>query len=426
MTKVVIILGKINRKSGGSASALDLIETMHSLDIDCGIAVQHYERVIENKFDQFFGKTKSSKTNLPLNIIYPIPTDFLGNTNRKRNKSSSSKFIYRRFRKAFSSIYERVFDPQNKFLNDISAAHLIIDARLSSDTFLSKIRKISNAKIILNHAGSPGAYEKYWLSSSDRLGDIRDQTKKYIERCKLYDGALFQSKIHAEECIAKKAMTKESCFVIEPSSLESQVLSIQNEKSPYIAGTKNIVYIGSIKPRKAQHLSFESFSKIASKFTDYHLHFVGGGLSSEYGAKLKTLTEKSSFSGRVYFHGHRDDHLRFLKNADILIQSSKEEGVSRVFREAMLMKVPIVAFALSGTRSILDDGINALLAKPGDTDEMADKLDTLIGDEDLKETLVNNAYTKYLNNFSSPVYMKQIRNLIFNVDSDSYSFSIEN
>lgn len=412
--KLLMLLNKVNRRSGGSASALDLIETMQEIGIKSSIAVKDYRTLVEIKAREYLRNNNYTGTKLSLRDIYPIQRDYL-NTKKdslfKPLKSRSKLSI-------LASVYSSYKYFKNEFEQILNTTDLIIDARSSSNLFLKKIREKTDSKVMFNHAGSPEAFEKFWLKRNEKNQDISYIQKKYKELCHSYDYILFQSEEHANDCSERADFPIEKCFVVEPSCSESRVLSVENENSPYKKERKAIVYIGSIQPRKAQHLAVETFIKIADRIKDYDLHFVGGGIDSEYGENLKKNVSKSKFNSRIIFHGHRNDHLRFLKNADLLLHTSIAEGISRVLREAMLAKIPIIAFNISGTSSILENGVDALLVEVKNTDQMAKSLTDIIENNSLRNKLVQNAYCKYQKNHSSTVYKEKLKNLVLNIKDD--------
>lgn len=55
------------------------------------------------------------------------------------------------------------------------------------------------------------------------------------------------------------------------------------------------------------------------------------------------------------------------------------------------MGKPVVATDVGGTSEMLKDGFNGFLIKPKDIDSMVEKLNKLITDKRLKETLTRNA-----------------------------------
>ena len=71
-----------------------------------------------------------------------------------------------------------------------------------------------------------------------------------------------------------------------------------------------------------------------------------------------------------------------------------------VVLEAMAAGVPVVGSRVEGVPEAIDDGINGLLAHPGDAADLAEKLQQVIDGELDWELLRENAMQTYLDDFS--------------------------
>ena len=82
-----------------------------------------------------------------------------------------------------------------------------------------------------------------------------------------------------------------------------------------------------------------------------------------------------------------------LAAADVLVAPSvptrggKREGIPVVLMEAMAAGVPVVASHLSGIPELVTDDVTGLLVPPGDDAALADALERLAADPDLRRTL---------------------------------------
>ena len=61
-----------------------------------------------------------------------------------------------------------------------------------------------------------------------------------------------------------------------------------------------------------------------------------------------------------------------------------------VLKEAMAVGVPVVTTRLEGIEELIEDGVNGLLVNPGDTKDLAAKLELLLGDRELRQRLASN------------------------------------
>ncbi len=94
---------------------------------------------------------------------------------------------------------------------------------------------------------------------------------------------------------------------------------------------------------------------------------------------------------KVIFTGKIDDNEKkeLLKSAKIFILPSINSGEAFgiVLLEAMSSGVPVIASDLPGVRTVVDDGENGFLVKPNDPKDLADKINILLKDDNLRENM---------------------------------------
>lgn len=402
---IIIFITTISRSSGGLSSALDLAETLHALGykVRVGLTTSSFMYKIRGK--------KHFKTKLPLQNIFTVPKSVSRIVENDQNKPADFNPVTI-IKQAGRSILTLLFDNKVPLTNELADTDLIIDAASFSGRGLETIKRHSGALVVLNHAGSPQTFEDNWLTDDYLLEPAATKAQRYVKFCKRYDAILFQSVLQAEECWAKDITLKDLCYVVPPSCQESEVLGASQLKSPYQTGRRAIVCVGSIQPRKAQHLALEAFLLMASCYKNVDLHFVGSGKEREYGADLAGKVKKLAVDSRVFFHGYCKDYLRYMTHADLLVQSSEAEGVSRVLREAMLMKLPIVSFNISGTANLLEEGTEALLVKPGDIPALAQAMSNILENGEKAKEVANAAFRRYLLNNSWAAYAWNLKETV--------------
>ena len=80
-----------------------------------------------------------------------------------------------------------------------------------------------------------------------------------------------------------------------------------------------------------------------------------------------------------------------IKEAEIFVLSSDFEGMSNALMEAMMMGLPCISTACTGSDELLKDGVNGLLTPVGDADALAKALSRLADNEKLRGTISKNA-----------------------------------
>ncbi|MBN1639306.1 MAG: glycosyltransferase [Ignavibacteriales bacterium] len=110
--------------------------------------------------------------------------------------------------------------------------------------------------------------------------------------------------------------------------------------------TREIVYISiaNLVPYKDYRTVFKSLSEI-SAIMDFRYIILGEGLMRD---ELEGLAKELKINDRIYFAGRVVDVLYYLQIADLLIHSSKGEGISNGILEGMYSGLPVIATEVGG------------------------------------------------------------------------------
>jgi sugar transferase (PEP-CTERM/EpsH1 system associated) len=103
--------------------------------------------------------------------------------------------------------------------------------------------------------------------------------------------------------------------------------------------------------------------------------------------RLETLAQQLGIQERVCFTGYQEDVRPWLVALDVFVLSSDWEGMSNALLEAMAASLPAVATAVGGTPDVVVEGETGLLVPPRDPGALAEALDTLVCDPDLRRSM---------------------------------------
>ena len=137
-----------------------------------------------------------------------------------------------------------------------------------------------------------------------------------------------------------------------------------------------IVFLGRVVDEKQIDKLLRAFAKLDPAL-DARLEVVGGG-DQEH--KLKALAASLGITDRVAFTGYVDEaYLRHaLTRATVFAMPSIAELQSISTMEAMASGLPIVAANAMALPHLVHDGENGFLFEPGNVDDLAEKLTTVL------------------------------------------------
>jgi len=149
--------------------------------------------------------------------------------------------------------------------------------------------------------------------------------------------------------------------------------------SPYQNGKGNFVAVGRLTFQKGFDLLLRAFHRSLKKAPDTHLTIVGEG--SEENA-LKKLTAELGIADSVSFVGHQDNPFPFMAHADLLISSSRWEGLPNAVLESLACGTPVLAFDCpGGTEEIIQHGENGWLVPSEDFESMGREMVEIVKNE---------------------------------------------
>lgn len=117
-----------------------------------------------------------------------------------------------------------------------------------------------------------------------------------------------------------------------------------------------------------------------------------GSLSSNiFGLKRQELD--TLCDGRyIRYEGYCEDMPRRFTNSDVLcFPSYYREGVPKAVIDASAAGLPVITCDSTGCRDTVDDGVNGFLVAPQSPEQVAEKLDILLSDADLRREMGRNS-----------------------------------
>jgi len=154
---------------------------------------------------------------------------------------------------------------------------------------------------------------------------------------------------------------------------------------------KIILGIGRQTKEKGFQYLIRAFKKISGKFPNIVLVIVGppGG----YRIVLEGLVRKFGLAKRVIFTGPLDEELvrSAMKKCEMVVIPSEYEPFPFVALESLSFGKPVVAAAVGGLPEIFTNGSNGLLFMPEDEKDLAEKMQLLLKNREVKNKLIRNS-----------------------------------
>jgi glycosyltransferase involved in cell wall biosynthesis len=184
------------------------------------------------------------------------------------------------------------------------------------------------------------------------------------------------------------------CKVIH-NSLNDPIL---HEKGINNFQHKNFFCPARLDHSKGQDVLIKATAIIRNDFPDFFVEFLGKGPANR---ELKDLVSQLRLEQNCKFSGLLP-HAEVLKRMAIartVILPSRSDNCPYALIESIAVGTPVIASNVGGIPEIIRDGVDGFLVPPGNPEALAEKIKAILTDQNLRETMSNNARQHYLNNF---------------------------
>ena len=156
-------------------------------------------------------------------------------------------------------------------------------------------------------------------------------------------------------------------------------------------GMINLLFLGRLEKRKGLRYALAAFSRLKWNWPNLRLVVVGPGQPD---ADSYRIISERNLQDVVMVGGVSDeDRVRYYKSADIYCApATGGESFGVVLLEAMASGTPIVAAANEGYSTVIEHGVDGLLVPPKDDVALAEAIDSLLHDSQLRGRLAANGH----------------------------------
>jgi glycosyltransferase involved in cell wall biosynthesis len=166
----------------------------------------------------------------------------------------------------------------------------------------------------------------------------------------------------------------------DPITIEVKSEKVKSEKC-----SKRVVTIGRYAYQKGYDLLLQAWAVVEKQYPDWTLDIYGQGDQTSY---RQLMGDLGIDANRCHLNGPVEDVVKVYQDSSVFVLSSRFEGFGLVLVEAMACGLPVVSFACpAGPDEIITDGHDGLFATASDVHDLAEKLMTMMADENLRRRL---------------------------------------
>ena len=368
---------------------LEVLKAIDKNKFDIKLGLQ-YEN--ENLFESEIPREIEYKYMLPQKVI-----------NKSLYYRSKKKNIFYKLMYSFMLRYEKYIIRKN-YLEFLKDREIIIDFK--SGDFLKLINLNKDIKKICWLHGEITKLNRY----EERKNKLRNQLKKcnkIICICNEMKENIIKEMPEMED---KLEMIYNPFDIEKIKKLSENILEL-SEKEKKLLKDKYIIMVSRLDNYQKDIITLiKSFSLFCEKNANFKLYLLGEG------PDRKTIEEKIkelNLEDKILLLGVKKNPYPWIKNAELLIHSSKYEGLPTVLIEALILKKMIISTNCpTGPKEILENGKYGSLVDIGDYKAMADEMYELLNENSEKRNQYLENTSEAIERFDEKIIIKQIEKML--------------
>jgi glycosyltransferase involved in cell wall biosynthesis len=322
-------------------------------------------------FNPFLVKIKSRKKNIFYKLLYNILMSY--------EKIILSKSI-------------------NNYIENNKEAEIFIDYNGEARKYIHKIKNIK--KVMWIHSSFSGIKENKRKKLEKRFQNF----EKIVTICDEMEEEVRKLFPILEEKIIK------IYNFINFEKIEEKLKEYNfDEKEKKMLREKYCISVGRLTTAKDYETTIRAFKILREKGINEKLYIIGEG---EHRKNLERTIKENKLEDQIFLLGQKNNPYIWMKNADMFIHSSKLEGFGLVLVEAMYCGVPIISSDFKcGAKEILLNGEYGELFEIGNFEELAQKIEKLLFDNDRRQKYILKA-KKMIKKFSMKNILIEYKKLL--------------
>jgi len=208
----------------------------------------------------------------------------------------------------------------------------------------------------------------------------------------LTEKLLFQNEADVQECLRRR-IAPQGKLVLVGNGIEMDRF---HPGEPPQNDPPVILYVGRFEPVKNHAMILETARLLRDRGVSFVLKLAGEG---ELLSECQDWVRRHDLGDRVEFLGYRDDIPQLTAQSEVCVLVSLKEGIPRAIIEAAACGRPIVASDVVGNRDAVVDGATGFLVPLDHAEAMADRIQELLADGELRERIGRQARAHAVEHF---------------------------
>ncbi|MET7030069.1 glycosyltransferase family 4 protein [Sediminicola luteus] len=197
-----------------------------------------------------------------------------------------------------------------------------------------------------------------------------------------------------------------------PDLMGKTLVKIEKTKKAEIC---QFLFLSNMMEEKGVFELLKACKILKAKKTAFQCHFIGAW-SDISERSFMDLVDQYDLTNNILVHGKKYDaeKIQFFKNADIFILPTfyHNECFPLVLLEAMQHALPIISTKEGAISEMVVDGVTGVVITQKNTQELADRMEMLMNDPDLREKMGAAGRKRYEKLFTLTVFENKLKSIL--------------
>lgn len=209
--------------------------------------------------------------------------------------------------------------------------------------------------------------------------------------------------------VGNRAISAFYDFYGDNKTVENFQWGIPERCKDYTTPHDKVVFaiIGEVIYIKGQDLLFDISNNLDEELLNKVEFWVIGKINEDYQEKLNALANV-----KVLGEIDHDDLLELFSSIDVVLSLSRNDTMPVVLVEGMMEKKIIMTSTGTGVADYIDNHVNGIVFQSENILQLCDEIRWILHNADMWDSLRNNAFQLYLNNFSVEHFKKEVKEKI--------------